>query len=166
MHLFQTSRLCQTCCATAGRRRCYGSSAPTRPTTNSTVPAVWISNPFTFAVQPGSGRLFLNDVGEARWEEINEGAAGANYGWPYAEGPGTDPKYRHPLHAYDRSVGKSIAGGTFYDPPIPQFPKEYVGKYFFADFIDNYLQNASGLAQFLWSMHFVVTMVILSMCSS
>jgi membrane protein len=32
----------------------------------------------------------------------------------------------------------------------------------FADFIDDYVQNASGLAQFLWSMHFVVTMVILT----
>jgi membrane protein len=32
----------------------------------------------------------------------------------------------------------------------------------FADFIDAYLQNASGVAQFLWSMHFVVTMIILT----
>ncbi len=32
----------------------------------------------------------------------------------------------------------------------------------FADFIDDYIQNASGIAQFLWSMHFVVTMIILT----
>lgn len=32
----------------------------------------------------------------------------------------------------------------------------------FTDFIDEYVQNASGLAQFLWSMHFVVTTVILT----
>jgi glucose/arabinose dehydrogenase len=85
--------------------------------------ALGLRNPFTFAVQPGTGRLFINDVGEARWEEINEGVAGGNYGWPHAEGPNTDAKYRNPVYAYDRSVGKSIAGGTFYNPGMPQFPR-------------------------------------------
>ncbi len=33
----------------------------------------------------------------------------------------------------------------------------------FAGFIDDYIQNASGLAQFLWSMHFVVTLAILTL---
>ena len=52
--------------------------------------AVWASglrNPFTFAVQPGTGRIHINDVGQDTWEEINLGVAGANYGWPYSEGP-------------------------------------------------------------------------------
>ena len=52
--------------------------------------AVWaygLRNPFTFAFQPGTGRMHINDVGEATWEEINLGAAGANYGWPASEGP-------------------------------------------------------------------------------
>jgi glucose/arabinose dehydrogenase len=92
--------------------------------------AVWalgLRNPFTFAVQPGTGRIFINDVGEARWEEINEGVAGANYGWPHAEGPGTNPRFQNPVHAYDHGVGRSIGGSTFYNPPVPQFPKEYVG---------------------------------------
>jgi uncharacterized repeat protein (TIGR03806 family) len=105
--------------------------------------AIWargLRNPFTFAVQPGTGRIFINDVGEARWEEINEGVAGANYGWPHAEGPAAGSRFRNPLHAYDRSVGKSIAGGTFYNPAVPQFPREYQGKYFFADFIDNWIR--------------------------
>ncbi|HTU58160.1 MAG TPA: PQQ-dependent sugar dehydrogenase, partial [Polyangiales bacterium] len=42
--------------------------------------AIWaygLRNPFTFGFQPGSGRLFINDVGENTWEEINEGFAGA-----------------------------------------------------------------------------------------
>jgi uncharacterized repeat protein (TIGR03806 family) len=105
--------------------------------------AIWalgLRNPFTFAVQPGTGRIFLNDVGEGRWEEINEGVAGANYGWPHAEGPSTNPKFRNPIHAYDRSVGRSIAGGTFYNPQVQQFPREYFGKYFFADFMDNWVR--------------------------
>ena len=49
--------------------------------------ALGLRNPFSFAVQPGTGRIFINDVGETRWEEVNEGFAGANYGWPAAEGP-------------------------------------------------------------------------------
>jgi hypothetical protein len=42
-------------------------------------------------VQPGTGRIFINDVGQSAWEEINDGIAGANYGWPSTEG-----EFRHP----------------------------------------------------------------------
>ncbi len=31
-----------------------------------------LTNPFTFAFQPGAGRLFINDVGQSAWEEIND----------------------------------------------------------------------------------------------
>jgi uncharacterized repeat protein (TIGR03806 family) len=105
--------------------------------------AIWalgLRNPFAFAVQPGTGRLFINDVGNARIEEINEGAAGANYGWPEAEGPTTNPKYKNPLYAYDHNVGRSITGGTFYNPPARQFPERYAGKYFFLDFMDHWMR--------------------------
>jgi uncharacterized repeat protein (TIGR03806 family) len=105
--------------------------------------AIWalgLRNPFTFAVQPGTGRMLINDVGLSRIEEINEGVAGANYGWPESEGPTANPRHRNPLFAYDRNVGRSIAGGTFYDPPVRQFPERYVGKYFFADFMDGWIR--------------------------
>jgi uncharacterized repeat protein (TIGR03806 family) len=96
--------------------------------------AIWalgLRNPFCFAVQPGTGRLFINDVGGAN-EEINEGVAGANYGWPTTDhGPTHDPRFRGPLYWYPES---SITGGTFYNPPRSQFPSVYTGKYFFADF--------------------------------
>jgi uncharacterized repeat protein (TIGR03806 family) len=105
--------------------------------------SVWafgLRNPFAFAVQPGTGRMLINDVGEARWEEINEAVAGANYGWPHAEGPGADKRFQGPLFAYDHGQGRSITGGAFYNPPVDQFPKTYVGKYFFADFMDNWIR--------------------------
>jgi glucose/arabinose dehydrogenase len=44
--------------------------------------AVWadgLRNPFTFAVQPGTGLIHINDVGQNTWEEVDVGAAGANY---------------------------------------------------------------------------------------
>jgi uncharacterized repeat protein (TIGR03806 family) len=105
--------------------------------------AIWaygLRNPFGFAVEPDTGRIFVNDVGSSRWEEINEGIAGANYGWPDSEGPTTNPLHRGPLHAYGESPTQSIAGGAFYEPSTMQFPPEYAGKYFFADYILNWIR--------------------------
>ncbi len=49
---------------------------------NRAIWALGLRNPFTFAIQPGSNRVFINDVGQNRFEEINDGKGGANYGWP------------------------------------------------------------------------------------
>jgi putative heme-binding domain-containing protein len=104
--------------------------------------AIWargLRNPFTFAVQPGTGRMLINDVGQNRWEEINEGFAGANYGWPLAEGPVTDPKFRGPIHHYPAA---SIAGGAFCPTdPATMFPPRYRGLYFFADFVRGWVKT-------------------------
>jgi putative heme-binding domain-containing protein len=103
--------------------------------------AIWargLRNPFTFAFQPNTGRLFINDVGQDRWEEINEGIAGANYGWPLAEGPATDQRFRGPIHHYP--VG-SIAGGAFCPrDATTSFPTQYRGLYFFADFVKGWIK--------------------------
>jgi glucose/arabinose dehydrogenase len=99
--------------------------------------AIWalgLRNPFTFAFQPGSGRMFINDVGQNTWEEIDEGARGANYGWPTTEGPTSDARFRAPFYAYDHGTGIAITGGAFYNPPTRRFPADYAGDYFFADF--------------------------------
>ena len=72
--------------------------------------------------------MFINDVGQNTWEEINDGIAGANYGWPDTEGPTTDPRFRSPRYAYNHSDGDrcAITGGAFYAPLTPQFPADYV----------------------------------------
>ncbi|HEX3035142.1 MAG TPA: PQQ-dependent sugar dehydrogenase [Thermodesulfobacteriota bacterium] len=112
---------------------------------NRAIWALGLRNPFTFAVQPGTGRIFINDVGEKSWEEINEGIAGANYGWPQTEGPTTDPAFHSPLFAYGQSSGNitgcAISGGAFYNPETVRYPREYVGDYFFADFCDGWIQR-------------------------
>jgi glucose/arabinose dehydrogenase len=103
--------------------------------------SIWASglrNPFTLAVQPSTGRIFINDVGETTWEEINEGIAGANYGWPLAEGLSTNPAFTNPLHAYAHSNGAcAITGGAFYEPVAGGFPSEHAGDYFFGDYCLN-----------------------------
>jgi glucose/arabinose dehydrogenase len=102
--------------------------------------AIWalgLRNPYTFGIQPGTGRILINDVGAMTWEEIDDGTPGANYGWPTTEGPTTDPRFKSPLFAYGHgttgTTGCAIAGGTFYNPAVAQFPTSYIGKYFFAD---------------------------------
>lgn len=106
--------------------------------------ALGLRNPFSFAVQPGTGRLFINDVGQSKWEELNEGQAGRNYGWPDTEGPTSETGFSAPLYAYQHNAGEvrgcAIAGGTFYNPLQPQFPAEYVGKYFFADYCEGWIR--------------------------
>jgi len=105
--------------------------------------AIWtlgLRNPFSFAFQPGTGRMLINDVGENTWEEINLGLSGANYGWPFAEGP-TNLTYQNPLFAYTHTNGCAIVGAAFYDPPQPQFPPEYLGNYFFADYCGGWIQR-------------------------
>jgi putative heme-binding domain-containing protein len=103
--------------------------------------AIWalgLRNPFTFAVQPATGRIFINDVGETRWEEIDEGFAGANYGWPRAEGPSADPHFRPPIHSYPVA---SIAGGAFCPSgTATNFPPQYRSRYFFADFVKGWVK--------------------------
>ena len=117
--------------------------------------AVWaygLRNPFTFAFQPGTGRMHINDVGQGQWEEIDLGARGANYGWPLSEGPdGVEAGITGPLFAYAHEAaappgsgpggfltGFAIAGGAFY-PGVGPFPPAYRGQYYFADYALNFV---------------------------
>jgi glucose/arabinose dehydrogenase len=101
---------------------------------NRSIWALGLRNPYTFAFQAGTGRLFINDVGQNTWEEINDGISGSNYGWPTTEGATTNPSFRTPLYAYNHSSGTcAITGGTFYNPSTSQFPSDYTGAYLFAD---------------------------------
>ena len=105
---------------------------------NQAIWALGLRNPFTFAIQAGSGRMFINDVGQNTYEEINDGIVASNYGWPATEGPTTNPSYRSPLYYYTHGSGPftgcAITGGAFYNPDVIQFPPEFIGKYFFADY--------------------------------
>jgi glucose/arabinose dehydrogenase len=113
---------------------------------NRAIWALGLRNPFTFAFQPGSGRMFVNDVGQSAWEEINDGIAGSNYGWPTCEGvcSPANANFRDPLFQYGHGTGSTtgcaIVGAAFYNPPVNQFPASYVGKYFFADLCSGWIR--------------------------
>ena len=106
--------------------------------------AIWtmgLRNPYTFNFQPGTGRMFINDVGLSAWEEVNDGIAGSNYGWPTCEGNCGNPSFRNPLHQYSHAAGEcAITGGVFYNPANPNFPAQYNGKYFIADFCAGWMK--------------------------
>ncbi|WP_435016441.1 PQQ-dependent sugar dehydrogenase [Tundrisphaera sp. TA3] len=116
---------------------------------NRAIWAVGLRNPYTFAFQPGTGLMFINDVGQAAFEEINVGLPGLNYGWPTTEGnfdQATYPNFTEPYYAYGHGSGTdegfAITGGAFYNPSptaTAQFPTSYQGDYFFADFVNSWI---------------------------
>lgn len=109
---------------------------------NRAIWAIGLRNPFTFAVQKGTGRQFINDVGQSAWEEIDENAKGANFGWPNTEGSTNDPAFKTPFHAYNHANGQcAITGGDFYNPAGAGFPSEYTGDYFFADYCAGWIKR-------------------------
>jgi len=147
-----------------------GSIPPDNPfqaTRSGLARAIWASglrNPYTFAFQPGTGVMYINDVGNATWEEIDVGLAGANYGWPSSEGPdGVAAGITAPIFSYKHSAasppgsgpggfftGEAIIGGAFY-PDAGNFPAAYRGSYFFADLTSQFvarLDAANGNAAY------------------
>jgi glucose/arabinose dehydrogenase len=112
---------------------------------NRAIWAVGLRNPFTFAFHPTSGRMFINDVGQSTFEEVNEGGAGRNYGWPTTEGDfnqASFPNFTRPVYSYGRSVGRAITGGAFYvTSATNQFPSTYTGQYFLGDYVDSWIRT-------------------------
>ena len=88
--------------------------------------------------------MFVADVGQDSWEEINHepaGAGGRNYGWRNREGAHTNvesrpPAFlplRDPIYEYGRTQGASVTGGFVYRGRL--LGNEQRGRYFFADFV-------------------------------
>ncbi|MBO9632549.1 MAG: PQQ-dependent sugar dehydrogenase, partial [Chitinophagaceae bacterium] len=123
--------------------------------------AYGLRNPFTIAVDPVSGRLLVNDVGNATWEEINDASTGGrNFGWPDKEGMCTSgcTGLTNPLYVYatnrtdppPNGQGCAINGGTFFNGAISNYPSTYNGKYFFLDYCGawiDYITPSSGASR-------------------
>ena len=99
--------------------------------------AVGCRNPFTFAIQRSTGTILINDVG-GKYEEINRGEAGANYGWPKADhGPTVVDGFTSPIHIYPQA---SISGGDFFEKTM-KLPQRFREQYFFADFVHGWIKT-------------------------
>jgi glucose/arabinose dehydrogenase len=99
-----------------------------------------LRNPFRFHFRPGTNTMFIADVGQNTWEEVNVGQAGANYGWPTYEGPTNVAGYIGPIYAYSHNgSGASITGGCFITST--NYPAEYRGSYFFGDYVRGFIRR-------------------------
>ncbi|WP_343302720.1 PQQ-dependent sugar dehydrogenase [Chitinophaga niabensis] len=116
----------------------------------SRVWAYGLRNPFTLNVDPVSGKIYVNDVGEATWEEVNDASVGGrNFGWPSKEGicssgcTGlTNPIYYYATNRNDPPAtgqGCAINGGAFLNGSISNWPATYHGKYFFLDYCGEWI---------------------------
>jgi glucose/arabinose dehydrogenase len=127
---------------------------PTNPFAGATpgLDEIWnlgLRNPFRCSFDRATGDLYLGDVGQAVYEEIdfeNPGAGGRNYGWDIREGfacstvsgcpSSCATGFTDPAHAYDQTVGArcAVTGGYVYRGcRMPGLQ----GQYFFADYCSN-----------------------------
>ncbi len=119
-------------------------NAPSTPTTTCReIFAYGLRNPYRFAFDPNTSatRFFINDVGQNTREEVNEGARGANYGWPIREGrcpQGQNPPCAgptgglvDPITDYGHDTGLFVTGGAFV--PNGVWPASYDDTYLVSD---------------------------------
>jgi glucose/arabinose dehydrogenase len=100
-------------------------------------------NPWRFQFDSVTGKLYGGDVGDYTWEEVNHIVKGDNYGWPLKEGMCAEncAGFVDPIHVYAHA-GESAAatGGPVYRGD--QFPPEYRGNLFFADYAMGFIRRA------------------------
>ena len=112
---------------------------------NRAIYAIGVRNPFTMTKDPVTGKIFFNDVGPGRGEEVNELIRGANYGWPEEEGFSNNPAHTNPEHAYPHGDGAhrgcAITGGAFLRPETRVLPDAYSDKYFFIDYCNGWIDT-------------------------
>jgi len=91
------------------------------PEYRSEIWAYGFRNPWRFAFDAESDKLWAADVGQELWEEVNKVVAGANYGWNKIEGfeclgggSGCDIGTITPVWTYGRHQGCSVIGGVVY----------------------------------------------------
>jgi glucose/arabinose dehydrogenase len=109
---------------------------------NSEIYAYGLRNPYRDSFDRETGTFYIADVGQDNREEINIGAAGANYGWRKFEGTRLnfpdDPSLANhtlPIFEYDHNGGgASITGGYVYRGSAID---GLDGTYFFADFVND-----------------------------
>jgi glucose/arabinose dehydrogenase len=108
------------------------------------LPEIWaygLRNPWRFSFDTLTGDLYIADVGQNEWEEINFLPAGApggtNFGWKFKEGsaifsqePPASLSVVDPVAEYNHAEGCSVTGGNVYRGAM----SEWDGVYFYADF--------------------------------
>ncbi len=117
---------------------------PDNPFVDGTgLPEIWaygLRNPWRFTFDTATGDLYIADVGQSAWEEVNFQPAGTqggvNYGWNIREGAhsyvgGTTEGLTDPVVEYGHNLGISVTGGpVIRDPSLP----DWRGVYLYGDY--------------------------------
>ncbi len=134
----------------------HGDDFPADPSRNYAIPAdnpflntpgalpeifaLGLRNPFRDSFDRDLGTFYIADVGQDRFEEVDIGTAGANYGWNVFEGPSSyqpgplgPGTLTGPIYSYDHTVGHAIIGGYVYRGESDGLQ----GQYFFADEVND-----------------------------
>jgi glucose/arabinose dehydrogenase len=122
-------------------------------TTAEARPEIWsygLRNPWRFSFDRATGDLYIGEVGESRYEEVNfssaaEGAGrGLNFGWSRMEGHHCfssncdQTGLTVPVIEYSHSDGCSVTGGYVYrGSAIPGLQ----GTYFYSDFCRGWVRS-------------------------
>jgi uncharacterized repeat protein (TIGR01451 family) len=117
--------------------------------------ALGLRNPWRYSFDRTTGELYIGDVGQGLWEEIDyqpTGVGGLNFGWRCYEGthaynlnPPCPGVLTFPVAEYPHTEGQSVTGGYVYRGM--QFPS-LIGVYFYADFSQGkiwVLQKSGGV---------------------
>jgi len=129
-------------------------------------PMIWSSglrNPWRISFDKKNGDLWIGDVGENFWEEVNHekfgSPGGANYGWRCYEGNSVYniagcqnlSFYSQPVHTYSHSGACSVTGGYVYRGAEVS---DWYGKYFFTDYCSGHIQSLyDSLGQYILTDH-------------
>jgi glucose/arabinose dehydrogenase len=101
-----------------------------------------LRNPWRMSFDPATGTLWVGDVGQDRWEEIDRVRKGRNYGWNWREGA---HPFRHgrppagltdPVYDYGRDKGGCVIGGVVVRGGHAAGLR---GRYLFGDFLSGSL---------------------------
>ena len=102
---------------------------------------VWaygLRNPWRISFDKATGDLYIGDVGQGKWEEIDylpAGTSGANFGWSVVEGNHdydgeAQANFTPPIAEYSHDEGCSVTGGYVYRGTLPGLN----GIYMYADY--------------------------------
>lgn len=134
----------------------YGIPASNPYATTAGLREIWaygLRNPWKFSFNRLNGDLWIGDVGQDNFEEVNKVVAplptGLNFGWRCYEGNAAFSTsgcaamatMTFPVAQYDHSTGCSITGGYFYTGSM--YPN-FTNKYFYTDYCDNKIRTINS----------------------
>ena len=114
--------------------------------------AYGVRNPWRFSFDRTKGNLWIGDVGQNRWEEIDYLRAGAtpgvNFGWSYYEGshvykpqPIDRSRLRFPVAEYSHAFGEAVTGGYVYRGSLIPYLRGY---YLYGDYATGRIWKMRG----------------------